>query len=60
MRFRLMAFVLVMMAAVCGHAVAQSQTGMIFGKVTDATGAIIPGVTVTRAQFAAAAYRANE
>jgi len=26
---------------------AQSQTGDIFGKVTDASGAVLPGVTVT-------------
>src|SRR6478672_8807982 len=26
---------------------AQSQTGEIFGKVTDASGAVLPGVTVT-------------
>ncbi len=30
-----------------GSAAAQTQTGEIFGKVTDGTGAILPGVTVT-------------
>jgi hypothetical protein len=35
------------MFVACAVAGAQSQTGAIFGKVTDATGAVIPGVTVT-------------
>src|SRR4030095_7351964 len=30
-----------------GSAWAQSQTGEIFGKVTDESGAVLPGVTVT-------------
>ena len=30
-----------------GNAYAQATTGSIFGKVTDATGAVLPGVTVT-------------
>ncbi len=34
---------------------AQSQTGEIFGKVTDDSGAILPGVTVTRLRTVAAA-----
>jgi hypothetical protein len=35
------------MFAACVVASAQSQTGSIFGKVTDTTGGVIPGVSVT-------------
>src|SRR5687768_8967019 len=38
------ALVLVLSAT---HAVAQTQTGEIFGRVTDGTGAVLPGATVT-------------
>jgi Carboxypeptidase regulatory-like domain len=47
MRFRLIALVFLTILAGWEPVGAQSQTGMIFGKVTDATGALIPGVTVT-------------
>jgi hypothetical protein len=48
MRFRATAFVAAL-ALVFGVATAnaQSQTGEIFGKVTDESGAVLPGVTVT-------------
>lgn len=38
---------LAVVLAMVGVARAQSQTGEIFGKVTDQTGAVVPGVTVT-------------
>src|SRR5262249_7298265 len=38
---------LAFLAAAAAPAFAQSQTGEIFGKVTDSTGAVLPGVTVT-------------
>ncbi|HEX2456709.1 MAG TPA: carboxypeptidase regulatory-like domain-containing protein [Vicinamibacterales bacterium] len=38
---------LLALALVAGTASAQVQTGEIFGKVTDATGGVLPGVTVT-------------
>ena len=48
MRLRFTAM-LAALALVLGasSALAQSQTGEIFGKVTDASGAVLPGVTVT-------------
>jgi hypothetical protein len=48
MKVRLVAFALLaFLAAAVAPASAQSQTGEIFGKVTDSTGAVLPGVTVT-------------
>src|SRR6476620_9508288 len=47
MRVRAMVFALVAMFAATTLATAQSQTGEIFGKATDASGAVLPGVTVT-------------
>ena len=44
---RLLIFVFLAMFAACVVASAQSQTGSIFGKVTDTTGGVIPGVSVT-------------
>ena len=38
---------LLSLAVVAAPAAAQVQTGEIFGKVTDATGGVLPGVTVT-------------
>ena len=47
MRFKVVVLALVALFATSGLASAQSQTGEIFGKVTDATGGVLPGVTVT-------------
>src|SRR5580765_5751776 len=48
MKVRVAAFALLaFLAAAAAPASAQSQTGEIFGKVTDSTGAVLPGVTVT-------------
>ncbi len=47
MRFKVVVLALVALFATSALASAQSQTGEIFGKVTDASGAILPGVTVT-------------
>src|SRR5947209_9180647 len=48
MKVRLIAVALVAFFATgVATASAQSQTGEIFGKVTDASGAVLPGVTVT-------------
>ena len=48
MRVRIFALTLLMCLTVGGAAaLAQSQTGEIFGKVTDQSGAVLPGVTVT-------------
>src|SRR3954465_10109191 len=47
MRFKVVALALVALFATSAIAGAQSQTGEIFGKVTDASGAVLPGVTVT-------------
>src|SRR3982751_3134435 len=48
MRFRFTAMLAALALAVgVSSARAQSQTGEIFGKVTDASGAVLPGVTVT-------------
>src|SRR6516165_1963853 len=47
MRFRTTVLSLVVFLTTCALANAQSQTGEIFGKVTDQSGAVLPGVTVT-------------
>jgi hypothetical protein len=47
MRFRVVALALVGMFAATVFASAQSQTGEVFGRVTDASGAVLPGATVT-------------
>src|SRR5512132_824279 len=47
MRVRAMVLAFVALCAVSGAASAQQQTGEIFGKVTDSSGAVLPGVTVT-------------
>ena len=47
MRFKVIVLALVALFATSALASAQSQTGEIFGKVTDSSGATLPGVTVT-------------
>ena len=47
MRFKVVVLALVALFATSAIASAQSQTGEIFGKVTDGSGAVLPGVTVT-------------
>jgi hypothetical protein len=47
MRVRAMVLAFAALFAVSGAASAQQQTGEIFGKVTDSSGAVLPGVTVT-------------
>jgi hypothetical protein len=47
MRFRAIVLALVALFAASSLASAQQQTGQIFGKVTDGSGAVLPGVTVT-------------
>jgi hypothetical protein len=47
MRVRVVALALLGVLAGSAHARAQSQTGEVFGKVTDASGAVLPGATVT-------------
>ena len=47
MRFKVIVLALVAMFATSALASAQSQTGEIFGKVTDPSGGVLPGVTVT-------------
>jgi hypothetical protein len=47
MRFKVIVLALVAMFATSAMASAQSQTGEIFGKVTDSSNAVLPGVTVT-------------
>src|SRR6266567_4026990 len=47
MRLRAMVFAFVALCAASTLASAQQQTGEIFGKVTDSSGAVLPGVTVT-------------
>jgi Carboxypeptidase regulatory-like domain len=47
MRVRVAALVTALLLAVTGTVRAQSQSGEIFGKVTDESGAVLPGVTVT-------------
>ncbi len=47
MRFRAIVLALVALIATSALASAQSQVGEIFGKATDQSGAVLPGVTVT-------------
>ena len=47
MRFKIVVLALVALFATSALASAQSQTGEIFGKVTDGSGGVLPGVTVT-------------
>jgi hypothetical protein len=47
MRLRAIVLALVALFAATSLASAQQQTGEIFGKVTDGSGAVLPGVTVT-------------
>ncbi len=47
MRFKIVVLALVALLATSALASAQGQTGEIFGKVTDSSGAVLPGVTVT-------------
>ena len=47
MRFRAIVLALVALFAASSLASAQSQTGEIFGKATDQSGGVLPGVTVT-------------
>src|SRR5262252_1600213 len=47
MRLRVIVLTLVAFVATSAIASAQSQTGEIFGKATDASGGVLPGVTVT-------------
>ena len=47
MRLRTIAVALLASLAVSTQAGAQQQTGEIFGKVTDGSGAVLPGVAVT-------------
>jgi hypothetical protein len=47
MRLRTIALALLASLAVSARAGAQQQTGEIFGKVTDSSGAVLPGVSVT-------------
>jgi hypothetical protein len=47
MRLKVIVLALVSLFATTTLATAQSQTGEVFGKVTDASGAVLPGVTVT-------------
>src|SRR4051812_39006802 len=47
MKFKVFVLALAALCATSARAGAQSQTGEIFGKATDASGAVLPGVTVT-------------
>ena len=47
MRVRVLVLALVALFATSALATAQNPTGQIFGKVTDQSGAVMPGVTVT-------------
>jgi len=47
MRFKVTVLALVALLATSAIASAQSQTGSIFGKATDSSGGVLPGVTVT-------------
>jgi Carboxypeptidase regulatory-like domain len=47
MRGWMSALLIALVVLMSGSAWAQSQTGEIFGKVTDESGAVLPGVTVT-------------
>jgi Carboxypeptidase regulatory-like domain/TonB-dependent Receptor Plug Domain len=49
MRFKVIVLAVVAMFAASSLATAQQQTGEVFGKVTDGSGAVLPGVTVTLA-----------
>ncbi len=62
MRVRAMVLAFVALFAASTLASAQQQTGEIFGKVTDSSGAVLPGVTVTLSapHPAAAADRDHE
>ena len=47
MKFRTLVAALVVLLFMATRAHAQQQTGEIFGKATDQSGAVMPGVTVT-------------
>ena len=47
MRFKVIVLAVVALLAASSLASAQQQTGEVFGKVTDGSGAVLPGVTVT-------------
>src|SRR5215467_14353719 len=47
MRFKVIVLALVALLATSAVAGAQSQTGSIFGKATDSSGGVLPGVSVT-------------
>src|SRR6478752_21662 len=47
MRLKVIVLAFVALFATSALASAQSQTGEIFGKATDSSGAVLPGVTVT-------------
>src|SRR5512146_49689 len=47
MRGRIVLLALAMFVATSSFAGAQSQVGEVFGKATDQSGAVLPGVTVT-------------
>src|SRR5947208_15060285 len=47
MRFKVIVLALPALFATSAIASAQSQTGSIFGKATDSSGGVLPGVTVT-------------
>jgi len=47
MRFKVIVLALVALVATSALAAAQQLTGEIYGRVTDASGAVLPGVTVT-------------
>ena len=47
MKFKVIVLAVVALFATSAMASAQSQTGEIFGKVTDSSNAVLPGVTVT-------------
>src|SRR5579884_3326171 len=47
MRLRVTALLVSVLLVASGVARAQQETGEIFGKVTDQSGAVLPGVTVT-------------
>ncbi len=45
--FTIASVMLALMLSVTGHAWAQGSTGTISGTVSDQTGAVLPGVTIT-------------
>src|SRR5437588_12517654 len=47
MKFKAIVLSLVALLAASAIASAQSQTGEVFGRATDSSGAVLPGVTVT-------------